>query len=298
MLYEKILKDIKSLKVQGANEVAFKSLDALENFVKNYNAKTTIFFIKKLNSIVDKLKKARPTESFQTNVLNYCIKNLKMKEKDNIIEEVLSRIKRIRAKLKEDELRIIELGAKKIRNGMIVFTHCHSSTVVNILKLAKKQGKKFIVHNTETRPLYQGRITAKELADAGIKVVHFVDSAARVALKDADLFLFGADSITNNGFVYNKIGTEMFCEIAEEFDVPCYSCTHSWKFDTNSEFGFDTKIEERFAKEVWNIKNKNIKIHNYAFEKVSPRLVTGIISELGIYKPYAFIDEVRKEYKF
>ena len=54
-----------------------------------------------------------------------------------------------------------EIGAKRIRSGMLVFTHCHSSTVTRTLAKAKAEGKEFSVICTETRPAFQGRKTAK-----------------------------------------------------------------------------------------------------------------------------------------
>jgi len=179
---------------------------------------------------------------------------------------------------------------------MVVFTHCHSSTVIEILKQANKQGKRFTVHNTETRPKFQGRLTAQELARLGIPVVHYVDSAARLALKKADIMLIGADAITTEGKVINKIGSELMAEVAEKWDVSLYVCSDSWKFDPKSVFGYEEEIEKRKPTEIWPTAPKGVKIDNFAFEKVNPDLITGIISELGIYKPTIFVEEVKRAY--
>ena len=181
---------------------------------------------------------------------------------------------------------------------MKVFTHCHSSTVERILIEAKKKGKKFEVYNTETRPRFQGRITAEKLAKAGIKVTHMVDSSGRQMLRDCDLFLIGCDSITKSGKVINKIGTESFFDAAEESSVPRYVCTNSWKFDTESTIQKDTKIEQRDPKEVWDKPPKNVKIHNPAFEKILLNKTTGVITELGVLKPRKLIRKIRKKYPY
>jgi len=134
---------------------------------------------------------------------------------------------------------------------MKIFTHCHSSTVEAIIVKAWKQGKKFEVYNTETRPKFQGRKTATNLAKEGIPVTHFVDSAGRSMLRKTDLFLFGCDAITSEGKLINKIGTEMLAQTARESSIPAYSCTNSWKFDPNTLYGFDEEIEQRDPNEVW-----------------------------------------------
>ncbi|MDP7141063.1 MAG: ribose 1,5-bisphosphate isomerase, partial [Candidatus Woesearchaeota archaeon] len=176
---------------------------------------------------------------------------------------------------------------------MVIFTHCHSSTVINILKKAKQMKKSFEVHNTETRPLFQGRTTAKELSKLNIPVTHYVDSAMRLALKKADIVLLGADAITPEKAI-NKIGSEVIAELANKYDIPVYVCCNSWKFDYHTIFGFEEEIETRKEKEIWKNPPKNTKICNYAFEKINLNLVTAIISEIGDYRPSVFIEEIKR----
>ena len=154
------------------------------------------------------------------------------------------------------------------------------------------------MHNTETRPLFQGRKTAIELASYKIPVKHYVDSAARMALKKADIMMIGADAITTEGKVINKIGSELIAEAANKIGVPVYICTHSWKFDPETIFGFDEEIEKRAWDEIWPNKPRKVNIDNFAFEKINPALITGIISELGVYRPQNFISEIKNNYKW
>jgi len=70
-----------------------------------------------------------------------------------------------------------------VKNRDVIFTHCHSTNVVNSLIYAKKKGKKFQVYNTETRPLFQGRKTANELKKAGIKVTMLLILLLQLPLK-------------------------------------------------------------------------------------------------------------------
>jgi ribose 1,5-bisphosphate isomerase len=194
--------------------------------------------------------------------------------------------------------KVITYGANLIKSKSIVFTHCHSGTVISIMLEAKKQGKKFQVYNTETRPNLQGRITAQDLLKAGIPVTMFVDSSSTSALKEADLFLFGVDAITSQGSVINKIGNKMMAEIAEKYDIPRYACSFSWKFDPKTILGKIEKLESRDEKEVWPGKPKKLKISNVVFEEIPSNLITGIVSELGILEPGAFVSEFSIKYPF
>lgn len=268
---DRTVRDIRRLKIQGAFGVAIAGIRAWSS-------------AKDKRKAARKLIASRPTEPMLRNSLKYL-------EKDPNTKTLI-------AKLRLDQEKIVKYALEKVPSKGIVYTHCHSSTVSEILKTAKHRGKKFLVTVTETRPFFQGRITAKELAKVKIPVILFVDSAARLAMKKADVMLIGADAITAEGVVINKIGSELMSEVANNYGIPIYVCTHSWKFDPKTVFGFEEKIEKRAAKEIWNRHPKGVSISNYVFEKVDPNKITAIISELGVLKPNAFVEEVRKNYRW
>jgi len=296
MQVEEAAAQIKELKVQGAENIARFALKTLREVVGSSEANTPAALYEEMSNAARILSRARPTEPCMFNSFRYVFLGLKRGSTVELYKSALERIDAALKHLDDAQETIAEIGAKKIRNGSIVFTHCHSSTVIKILETAKRNGKKFEVYNTETRPLFQGRKTAEELNSLGIPVTHFVDAAARYAIKKCDIALIGADAITSEGKVVNKIGSELFAEIARKFEVPFYSCTDSWKFDVESIFGYEKNLEMRSPVEIWADAPKGIKINNYAFEKVDTELITGIISELGIYHPDVFVHEIKSTY--
>lgn len=294
--FTKILKEIKELKIQGAQAIARSALYALKHKAANSKAITKGRFLNELGQAKSLLFSSRSTEPCMRNCLNFVLIHLDGIDIKALKAEFYLRLEKALLHLELTEQRIADIGSQKIRSGITVFTHCHSSTVINILKKAKQQNKHFEVHNTETRPKFQGRITAQELSKLGIPVTHFVDAAARYALKKSDIMLIGADAITSEGKVINKIGSELFAEIAHKFEIPVYVCTDSWKFDPASVFGYEEELEVRKAAEIWSRPPKGVHIHNYAFEKIDAELITGIISEIGIYRPEIFVEELRRNY--
>ncbi|MBN2112081.1 S-methyl-5-thioribose-1-phosphate isomerase [Candidatus Woesearchaeota archaeon] len=294
--FQQVVKDIKELKIQGAEAVSQEGIKSLKIVVLKSKALTVDGFLHEMEKARKELISTRPTEPYLRNSIGSVFNNWEGKTLRELKENVLSKIQQTLAWMQNSKGRVVLAGAKKIKKGMVVFTHCHSSTVVDILVEAKTQGRAFSVHNTETRPKLQGRKTAKELAAAGIKVRHYVDSAARLALKKADIMLIGADAITSEGRVINKIGSELFAEVARKYDIPVYVCTNSWKFDPKTIFGFTEEIEERAPQEVWKNPPKNVTIDNHAFEIINPDLITGVITELGIFEPQVLVEEVKKEY--
>lgn len=259
--FNKIVRDIKELKIQGARDIAFAGLKA--------------YTLRKDQKSLKKLINARPTEPNLRNIIKFAQKTTPQVAHNffmNINEKT-------------------EINASKlVKKDYIIFTHCHSNSVTKSLRLAKKHTN-FQVYNTETRPLYQGRKTAKELAKYKIKVTHLVDSGADLEIKKSDIIFLGADMINNNGDVYNKIGSYIVSELAKKHKKRLYIISNSWKY-----YPKHLDIEQRDPKEVWNIKNKYIEVKNPAFEKIPRQNIKAICSELGILSPKRFVKKVRKEY--
>jgi ribose 1,5-bisphosphate isomerase len=282
------------LKIQGAENVAKEAVKSLGFVVEENKRKTPEQIMAALEKARKKLFKTRATEPCMRNALNFTLYGAE--KQADIPGYVSQRIKEALEFFRDAEEKITAYGEQKIKDGMTIYTHCHSSTVTRIIKAAWKNNKHIEVHNTETRPRFQGRITAAELAKEGIPVEHYVDSAARFALKKADIMLIGADAITVEGKVINKVGSELFAEIANKYDVPVYVCTNSWKFDPETVFGFEEPIEKRYAAEVWKDAPKKVKVNNWAFEKIKPELITGVVTELGIYNPQTLVEIMDGKY--
>lgn len=248
--FNKILGDIKAVRIQGARNIAKAALIAYKILPTKESKR--------------KLLDSRPTEPMMGNVLDM----VEDKKPDEIMKH-----------FDEAQDKINKKVFKLIRNGDVIFTHCHSTNVVNALVYAKKKGKKFEVYNTETRPLFQGRKTARELKKAGIKVTMFVDSAVGVALskeqgtKKVDKVFIGADALLKKG-VINKIGSETIARIARAEKIPVYVIADSWKFTKKK-----VPREQRKLDEVWDKAPKGVKLKNPAFEFVKKKYITGVVTE-------------------
>ena len=296
--FKEIIKDIKSVKIQGAENIAKASMKALMNHFSGKKIKTSEAFFKKFNAACSKLESARPTEPLLRNSINFVKITIgKSGTPEELVSKLFSACRQTLYHYETTEEEIFEIGANKIKSGMKIFTHCHSSSVVGVLLKAKEQGKKFEVYNTETRPLFQGRKTVKDMVKAKIPIKHFVDSGANIALKECDLMLIGSDAITSSGHVINKIGSEMFAMVAEKHNVPVYVCADSWKFDPKTVYGADEPIEKRHPKEIWDkAPKKGVTIENMAFERVEPPLIKAVISEFGDVVPEELVHKVRHAY--
>ncbi len=264
--FNKIVRDIKEIKIQGARNVAKSALRAY-SLIPTKESKR-------------KLLSSRPTEPMMQNVLEMAGQKISLKKIAKHFDYAQDKINKFVFSI--------------IKNNDVIFTHCHSTNVVNALIYSKKKGKKFEVYNTETRPLFQGRKTARELKKAGIKVTMFVDSALGVALskeqgtKKADKVFLGADALLKKG-VINKIGSEVISQIAKNEKIPVYIIADSWKFSNEK-----TPIENRKINEIWDKAPKGVKIKNPAFEFIKKKYITKIITEHGQMRYKDFVKFMKK----
>jgi len=274
MEVDETVRKIETVEIQGATNVAESGVRLLKSLVEDGADEDRV------EEVTERLKKARPTEPFLFN----CIRVARETgEYDRVLEQI------------EVQDEIDTHGAPLVEEGSVVYTHCHSSSVTSVLENVAEE-REFRARVTETRPLYQGRKTARELAEMDVPVRFYVDSGARIALREADVMLIGADAVLDNGKVINKIGSEMFAEVAGGYDVPVYVVTNSWKYDPMSGFGYETEIEKRTAEEVWRDPPEGVEVVNYAFEKIAPEKVDGVVSELGVHEPDEFVGAVTDEY--
>lgn len=293
---------IKDLKIQGARSIAVASLNSVKKYNRGFKSPNKNHYLKGLRQGIKILTLARPTEPLTYNLLNYLNDSLKKNpgaSLNNLKIAVNRSLDRFLKMLDGGQQKIIKAGQPIIKNHQNIFTHCHSSTVEDILKKAWQNKKRFKIFNTETRPMFQGRITAKNLRKAGIPVTLVADSAAAFLISEhsgkklmMDLVLLGADAVLPDGSVINKIGSFGIGLTAFTQKVPLYVVTTLLKYDTDGII----PIEIRPTEEIWPNKPKGLKIINFAFDKIPAKYIKGIICEFGIIKPREVKELVKKHY--
>ena len=277
------MKNIENLTIQGATNVAIFGVRDFAKHAATVPLKDQALF-QHLETVVKQLSIVRVTEPALRNGLRYVMTCIRQDGKETAIDHGENYIELINIAKKK----IFNIGAERIQDGSRVFTHCHSSITVGIFIEAAKQGKEFQVINTETRPLYQGRKTARILLKNNIQVTHIVDSAMRWAMKryNPHMIFLGADAITVEGVALNKIGSRLCALAAEEEHIPLYICTPLLKYDQATSVGRLSEIEMRQPFEIWD---ENIPIgldiQNPAFETIDRKNISAYITEAGLIPP-------------
>jgi len=191
------------------------------------------------------------------------------------------------------------IGAKLFEDGDHVLTHCNAGrlacvgwgTALGVIRSAVAAGKEIHVYACETRPLHQGsRLTAWELVQDGIPVTLICEGMSGSLMRKGriDRAIVGADRITRDA-VFNKIGTYSHAVLARYHKVPFYVAAPLSTFDLRHEEQ-DITVEERDPEEICTLgaarlAPEGIDVYNPAFDATPLELVTGLITEKGVFRP-------------
>lgn len=202
---------------------------------------------------------------------------------------------------REANLTMAQLGMELIRKHQgapqRLMTHCNAGalatggfgTALGVIRAAHVAGLVDRVYANETRPWLQGsRLTAWELVGDGVPVSLNVDSAAAHLMKAGDItwVIVGADRITANGDVANKIGTYQLAVNAMHHGVRFMVVAPSSTIDMSLEEGEDIPIEERDGRELLEVAGQRVAADvdalNPVFDVTPADLIDAIVTEKGV----------------
>jgi len=305
--HQEVAKAIQDMVVRGAPAIGAAAGFGLALAVNESVSTSTSELLTDLQNAAATLRSARPTAVNLAWALDRILKKVSGFHGDanQFRQVILDEAQRIADEDVAINKRMAEHGAALIQDGDTVIHHCNTGalatvdwgTALGVIRTAHEQGKHVHVLVDETRPRLQGaRLTAWELEQYHIPYEIISDNMAGYFLRNgkAQEVFFGADRVTANGDVANKIGTYMLALAAHDNDVPAYSVVPTSTIDLSLAHGGLIPIEERNQDEVLGIEfhgarvaPKNAKARNPAFDVTPNRLITAIVTENGIvYPPY------------
>jgi len=314
-----VVSAIKELKVRGAPAIGIAGACAValaaqqiqKEIVKNQPIDNSFrslnqleVFRQKLTSISNQIRQSRPTAIN----LDWAVTRMMsiIHQSDSIDTAVLKLNDEASQIIKEDiaaNLALSHYGSALIEKNSAVLTHCNAGalataghgTALGIIKSSWTSGKNISVFITETRPVLQGaRLTSWELSQTDIPYTLIVDSAAASLMYSGKIsyVIVGADRITANGDIANKIGTYGLAIAARANNIPFYVAAPLSTIDLSISSGSKIPIEHRSADEVTSLLGYNstltgLTVQNMAFDITPNHLVSAVITELGIIRePY------------
>jgi ribose 1,5-bisphosphate isomerase len=281
---------IKSMEIRGAGRIARAVAEALRDHALSLQVSALDVFRQEMEQTAALLLATRPTAVSLPNAVHMVMAGL---NHTKTIEEAKAGVVRCADEFIRSSQHAVEqigqFGASHIRDGDTILTHCNSEVALGCIIEAHRQGKKIEVFATEVRPRNQGLITIRTLNDAGIKTNFIVDSAVRSFINDVDLVIVGADAVTVNGAVVNKIGTAQVAHSAREARVNLMVAAETYKFAPRTILGEFIRIEERAGNEVLPDEIARtlpyVTVRNPAFDVTPSEYIDLIVTEKGAIPP-------------
>lgn len=304
--YEAVARAIRTMVVRGAPAIGAAAAFGLALAALAQETNQREQFFAKLNEAARILAETRPTAVN----LFWAIRRVMDKLNQGVELAVpglkalaLEEAKIIHQEDIEMNRRMGQFGAQLVPQEANILTHCNAGalatagygTALGVIRAAQEAGKNIHVYADETRPLLQGaRLTAWELMQDNIPVTLITDNMAGYLMRKGkvDFIVVGADRITANGDVANKIGTYSVAVLAKENKVPFYVAAPLSTIDLDLPSGDDIIIEERDPQEVLEVFGQRVapegvKVFNPAFDITPHYLIDGIITDMGIVRaPY------------
>jgi len=276
------------MEIRGAGTIARAAAQALKDYALIQETTIKQDFDRQLSKAAGILVSTRPTAVSLPNAVR-----IVMSYRGESVDEARSDLVRLADKFistsKEATRRIGRIGSQRIGNGYTIMTHCNSQAAISVIAEAHNSGKNIKVIATESRPRLQGHLTIQQLNELGIETTLIVDSAVRYFITDVDLVVVGADAVTANGSVINKIGTSQLAMAAHESRTNLIVAAETYKFSPRTLLGEMVEIEERDTGEVIDPGKlsgmKHVRVKNPAFDVTPSSYIDLICTEAGAISP-------------
>ena len=303
---QEVARAIRTMVIRGAPAIGVAAAMGLALGMRRSTAKGTKQFAVEFQKTCDMMAATRPTAVN----LFWAIDRMKRAFAGGVQAgespaELADRLEREARAIHDEDVANCRLmggfGAAIVPDDARVLTHCNAGALatagygsaLGVIRAAVEQGKRVAVFADETRPFMQGaRLTAWELLREGITTTVITESMAGPIMRagEIDVVVVGADRIAANGDTANKIGTYTVAVLAHEHKVPFYVAAPLSTIDMATPDGDRIPIEERDQREVTHFGAARVTpigalIRNPAFDVTPHRYITGIITELGIFRP-------------
>lgn len=288
LVIDRIEKDL----IGGAADMAKETADALHDAFVRVNAPDARGLRTFAESIFQRVIAATASIAPVTFVLHLVGSELERTTDGVAVEEMRGRLvaasDAAREAIATAVVKIAAFGSESLRDGDRIFTYSTSSTVYAILVAAREAGKRLSLVTTESRPGNEGLRSIEVAERQGIPLVVGIDAAVGVLVRDCDVVLVGADTVTARGDALCKIGSFPLALAARRFGVPFRVVADTSKFDANTLSGVPLLVREMPASDIIASRlSALVEVRNPVFELVPADLIDAVVTERGIIHPAA-----------
>jgi translation initiation factor 2B subunit (eIF-2B alpha/beta/delta family) len=279
----RFVQELKNDHESGARQLAYKALVFLAGAARSSNAARAVTLLDDLFYACHEIAAARPSMAMISTTLDLLQRDMKVVASLGVREAISEISSLIRGHIREMDASL-DMAVKHLERviplGSTILLNSYSSSLIHALPMLKDKQCSLIV--TESRPGFEGRVTAGVAVDMGLPVRVITDACAAEELRKVDLVLMGVDTIELDGSVVNTAGSSLIAMAAHALSVKVYFMGEIRKISIS---GKRVDLEEYDPAEVWDDPPKGQGIRNLYFDRTSPGFITGIVLEKGIAQP-------------
>ena len=280
-MIDETVEEISEMQTHSSSAVAVKAAAALRELLDRDFA-TVEGYVRSLERNSSALQRAQPSHASLHNTQREIVTSVEEADcetveeakakTDAVIDAVIESVETAKHDAAENAVELLPDGAT-------VLTHDYSSTVVEAIELAAREGHHIDVYVTEARPRFLGRRTARTLAEIDrVDTTLIVDSAAGHYLDECDRVFLGMSTIVDDT-LYNRVGTFSIAAAAAELAVPVSVVGASEKIIDE---GFVFENEFRSPVEVMREPAEGFTVENPAYDATPTHLLDSVVTDEGV----------------
>ncbi|WP_255195560.1 translation initiation factor eIF-2B [Halorarius litoreus] len=277
--------EIEEMQTHSSSVVAVKAAGALRELLDR-EYPTVEEYVRDLERNSNALKRANPSHASLHTTQNDIVAAVDGADLDDV-----EAAKQRTAETIDEVVEAVETGKRKaaenaadlLTDGTTLLTHDYSSTLLEAIELAARDGAHLDVYVTEARPRYLGRKAVRTLAGIDrVEPTLLVDAAVGHVLDDCDLVAFGMTCIVDDTY-YNRIGTFPIAATANDLAVPVHVVGSSSKIIERGGFAFENEF--RSPSEVMREPAEGFDVVNPAYDATPIHLVDNVVTDEGTSQP-------------
>lgn len=277
------LRSIANDRRSGANELALKAVRLFRwaGPDRNMPTKSYVSSLRRLGSRVARTRPVMaPIKNVTAKLLHDVLSDVEYGQRANDVFDILKgRLRSMEEALQQSQRLVAQHYRKRFNRIKRPMEVSYSSQIVAVLNSMPKSTLHITV--CESRPMFEGRRTARLLAKRARSVTVITEAQIALVMAQCDGVVLGCDSVYADGSVVNKTGSTLLALAARERRCPIIVVGSETKITS----ALDLSYESRSGDEVWRNAPRNIGRNNVYFERVPAHLIDAIVVESGVYQP-------------
>ncbi len=272
-----IVETVREDQKAGAAQLAASALAAVRDWLTSGTVPASL-----LDRVLDELTRARPSMVPLANAIARCQELFgPWRDSSNVSEQAAPVVRSVLEQLARANERVALSAFELVPEQATILTHSRSSQVVALFRLLAERQQPFSVICTQSSPGNEGFTLARELDQLDVPVTLITDAQTGRFMAEADIVFSGCDTWLSDQHFVNKSGTYLLALAARDQGKPLWVLADSFKDSPGT--CQSVVLEEMAPDELGGPTGAHIRTRNIYFETIPVHLVTGRVSDQGVF---------------